>query len=447
MSWIRSIGWLALLVSVTSDELGAQDPQQTGDLLNLFFDCQAAGCRDFDYFRRDVPFVNWVRDRRDSDLHVLVTGQQTGGGGRSYVINFIGQRDLAGQDQTLTMATRGDATGDEEREGIARRLKLGLVAYVQGTAIADELEVRLRTVEGPEAAQGGGREAPGGQAPTASADDDPWDFWVFRINGNGFLTGQATSRSNSFFGAISADRTTEELKLSVSGNYNRNVQEFDIPQSDGSLNQIRETREDWGVTSSVVKSLGGQWAVGVRANAGSSTFLNQDFRWSIRPGIEYNVFPYAESSRRSMTLQYLVGLQAFDYTEETIFGELAETRPQHSATASLLLIEPWGRWQTSLNGQQFLHDPEKYSVTLSGSVNVRLFRGFSVRMSGNYSWIRDQIYLSTRGATDEQVLLQQRQLATNSRYFTSFGIEYRFGSIFNNIVNPRFGGDGDVFFF
>jgi hypothetical protein len=40
------------------------------------------------------------------------------------------------------------------------------------------------------------------------------------------------------------------------------------------------------------------------------------------------------------------------------------------------------------------------------------------------------------------VLTQQRQLQTGYRYFTNFGISYRFGSIFNNVVNPRFGPDG-----
>jgi len=86
-------------------------------------------------------------------------------------------------------------------------------------------------------------------------------------------------------------------------------------------------------------------------------------------------------------------------------------------------------------------------AALSGSLNVRLFQGFSIRVSGNYSWIRDQLYLSGEGATNEQILLRQRQLETSFRYFTSFGIEYRFGSIFNNIVNPRFGGSNSEFFF
>ena len=93
----------------------------------------------------------------------------------------------------------------------------------------------------------------------------------------------------------------------------------------------------------------------------------------------------------------------------------------------------------------YLHDTSKSNLDVNGNINIRLFRGFSVRLTADYAWIRDQLYLSAAGATTEEVLLQQRQLATSYRYFYSFGIEYRFGSIFNNVVNPRFGGGGPIF--
>jgi hypothetical protein len=42
----------------------------------------------------------------------------------------------------------------------------------------------------------------------------------------------------------------------------------------------------------------------------------------------------------------------------------------------------------------------------------------------------------------EVILLRQRQLLTGYQYYFNFGISYSFGSLFNNIVNPRFGGGG-----
>jgi len=92
----------------------------------------------------------------------------------------------------------------------------------------------------------------------------------------------------------------------------------------------------------------------------------------------------------------------------------------------------------SLEFQQYLHDLLKNSLQLDWSLNVRLFRGFSFDVDGNISRIKDQLYLVKGEASDEEVLLLRRQLGTAYRYEVGFGITYQFGSIFNNVVNPRF---------
>jgi hypothetical protein len=75
-------------------------------------------------------------------------------------------------------------------------------------------------------------------------------------------------------------------------------------------------------------------------------------------------------------------------------------------------------------------------------MNVRLFKGFSVNLFGEFSRTRDQVYLPRGEASTEEILLRQRQLLTGYQYSFEFGFSYTFGSIFNNIVNPRFGGGG-----
>jgi hypothetical protein len=86
-------------------------------------------------------------------------------------------------------------------------------------------------------------------------------------------------------------------------------------------------------------------------------------------------------------------------------------------------------------------------MSVSGSTDVRLFRGFSFNVFASYDKIRDQISLQKGSATRDEVLLRLRQLSTNYSYYLSFGFSYSFGSIYNNIVNPRFGGTGAIFFF
>ena len=85
-----------------------------------------------------------------------------------------------------------------------------------------------------------------------------------------------------------------------------------------------------------------------------------------------------------------------------------------------------------------------------GNANIRIVRGLSFNFFGSISRVRDQVFLPRRGATDEDVLLRQRQLATDFDYNFRISLRFTFGSIFNNIVNPRFdagGGPPGRFFF
>jgi hypothetical protein len=87
------------------------------------------------------------------------------------------------------------------------------------------------------------------------------------------------------------------------------------------------------------------------------------------------------------------------------------------------------------------------AISLNVTTNVRLFKGFEFFVTGNYDRIRDQVYLQKGKASDEEVLVRRRQLATNYQYFAEFGISYSFGSIFNNIVNPRISGNSGIAIF
>ena len=59
---------------------------------------------------------------------------------------------------------------------------------------------------------------------------------------------------------------------------------------------------------------------------------------------------------------------------------------------------------------------------------------------GGVEFVRDQLFLPRRGASTDEILLQERQLATSFRYWMSLALSYSFGSRFANIVNPRFRG-------
>ena len=65
----------------------------------MFLDCQWQ-C-DQEFLKKEITFVDWMRDRADADVHVLVTSQGTGGGGSEYTLKFIGLGRFANVEQTL----------------------------------------------------------------------------------------------------------------------------------------------------------------------------------------------------------------------------------------------------------------------------------------------------------------------------------------------------------
>jgi hypothetical protein len=400
-------------------------PTQGTPRLRVFADCQVYGC-DFDYFRTEIPFVDYVRSRQDASIHILVTAQGTGGGGTAYTLNFIGLRELAGSVDTLHFSAAPSTTDDDKRKGLARTIKLGLIRFVARTPMADELQIsyKLPTVAATLA------------APTVV--NDPWNLWVFAVYLSGYFSGEESQRSMSIRGTTSASRISESWKfrVSMSGNYDESRYTF----SDGS--KFSSFRRSWGGSQILVRSVGPHWSVGERSKLSSSTYLNQKLFLRLAPTIEYNVFPYSESTRRLLTLQYSIGVNSFRYEDTTIFNKLNEVRPHNSAMASLVLKQPWGSVSTSLEGSAYLDDFKKQSAVLFNNLDVRLFKGFSVNMYVGVSLIRDQIYLAKGTLSDEDILVRRRQLASTYSYYGGIGISYSFGSIFNNVVNPRFEGMG-----
>jgi len=410
---------------VTAASAAPQVPPESG-ALKVFLDC---GYRcDEDYLRREILFVNYVRDRKDADVHVLVTTQATGGGGTEYTLKFIGLGRFAGRDATLTYVSLQTQTSDEIRQGLARVLKVGFAPYAAQTPLGDRLDV---TYQAPQARA---EEVAGGE-------HDPWNFWVFRLSTGGNFSGEASSTRQSLRGSLSANRTTAAWKVNLTANTNYSKSWYDL----GDGEEYTTVRRSWGTQALVVRSLGAHWSAGLKGKASSSTYLNQDLAARVAPGVEWNLFPYDESTRRQLTFQYTLGWNRFDYIDETIFNRTSESLADHTLIVSLSLKQPWGSASVSAETSHYLNDVKKNHVTMFASTDVRLFKGFSFNVFGDIARIRDQLYLPKGEATPEEILVQRRQLFTSYSYFFSFGISYSFGSIYNNVVNPRFGGSSGGF--
>ena len=404
-----------------NDGSQALQTEDAAEALRVFLDCGRA-C-DRDYLRREITFVNYVRDRRDAQVHVLVTDENSGGG-RQYTLAFLGLEEFDGREVTYSYSESRTDTEDETRAGIAQVLRVGFLHYIIDTPLAYEIEIGTNGGTGRD---GRARDL------MAQPEDDPWNFWVFRINANARASGESSRKNRNYNGSISANRTTEDwiFRFETETSYRESITEL----SSGDFRNINRNNS---LDGQVVKSLGEHWGASIRGELSQSTFLNQARRTRVFPGIEFNVFPYSESSRRSLTIAYEAGLQSFEYEERTIFGKFEETLPSHEVETTLDVEQPWGDSRIRFRYNSFLDDLDKYSLSLSGNLSFRIVRGLSVFMNANTSLVRDQLYLPQEDLSDEEILIERRQLATDSRYSVSFGFGYTFGSIFNNVVNPRF---------
>ncbi len=415
----------------------AQEPDGAG--LRVSMDCQGwvPGC-DFDYLRTEMPWIGWVRNRQDAAVHVLVSTQETGAGGRAYTMILIGREAQAGRTDTLSFASPPAATDDEQRSRMARMLRIGLVPFAARTGLREGLEVGYAGAAA-ESAQG-----------ARAAVEDPWNRWVFRVGARTQLSGESLQSSKSFEGSVDASRITSGWKIETSLDAGYDESRYTLEDS----TTTTAIQRSYGFDGLAVKSVGGHWSAGLTGSLRSSTYANEEVAARLAPGVEYDVFPYSESTRRRLTILYTVGPAYRRYDRVTIYGKTTDRMVSQRMDVALSVRQPWGTIYSSLQGRHILGwspdlgaaDPEaqaradatKYRLSWFGDVEVNLLRGLSLEMRGRYSRVHDQISLPADEASDEDILLRLRELQTDYTYQFSVGLSYTFGSIFNNIVNPRF---------
>ena len=389
---------------------------------NVYLDCSGFHC-DEEFFRTEIVSVNWVRDRTVADVHILATTQSTGGGGTRHTLAFIGQRRFAGVLDTMEYVAPQGSTSDENRRGLARTIQLGLVRYLARTSAGDRIVVTYTA-------------APTSSAPAAAARD-PWNAWVYTIGGNG--NGFREERYSSIYmnGRVSANRVTEQWKTALSANENYSESRFSFGGE-----QSLFIQRSYYASLLQVKSLGAHWSAGLQGSFNSSTFYNQRFATRLTAAVEYDLFPYAEATRRQLRLQYGLGASAFSYYDTTLFGKLRETLPVQTISGAFSQRQTWGSVNAGVDAVSYLSDLSRRRITYSAGASVRLVRGLSVNFAGNYQSIHDQFYIPKESITRDNALLRQTQQSTRFSQFLFVGLNYSFGSVLNNVVNPRFGGGG-----
>lgn len=380
----------------------------------VYIDCEDC---DLEFIKQEIPFVNHAIDRAVADVHILITTRETASEGIEHILTFIGQHIYKGKNDTLCFVSETQDSEDRIRKALVQKLKLGLMRYIAKTAIADDINISSIEKTRPKVAV------------------DRWNNWVFSMSIQTYLQGEQLSSYISTYTSVSASRITDQWKLETSAYYDYDRNRFEIDDT----TTISSVTKGYGAGTFIVKSINEHWSVAAGYDIYSSTYRNKDIGFFVYPALEYNIFPYSQSTRRELRISYKIGYVYNNYVEETIYDKTEEKLFHESISATLDTKQPWGSVSTTLSASHYFHDFTKNRVTLFGGLSLHLIKGFSMSMSGYGSWIHDRISLPKRDLTPEEIILQIRQQATQYDYYLSIGLTYTFGSLYSNIVNPRFG--------
>ena len=383
------------------------------DAVKVFIDCNSC---DMNYTRQEIPWVNYVREVREAQVYVLVTRQNSGNGGDLFTYTFHGMDQYAGMDDTLSYTSNPYETSTEIREKRTTILKAGLLRFASRTPLIHEIEIS----NGTEIEQ--------------EVVTDKWRNWVFEISTSPEYSAEETYKRLNIRNSIRITKITPDIKFEIDFNQSYTRQRF--IEEDFDTTYLRSFER---IENLFVKSLGDHWSAGIIWNINTSTSENYDLNTSVMPSIEYDLFPYAEATHRQLRFLYSIGYQFNDYTDTTIYNKTRENLFGHQLRVAYQVQKKWGSIYFSLRGLNYFHDFSKHMVATDLFAKVRLFKGLSLTLNLEAARINDQLNLRKGELSEAERLLRLREQATGYEFQAGIGLSYTFGSIYNNIVNPRFG--------
>jgi len=384
----------------------------------LFLDCRT-NC-DMQYFKTEINFVDFMLDRQSAELYILLVRQRTGSGGREFTMTVENKK--SGHDPyEMKFFTDPNALDDETRKVILKNLKKALLKFMVCEEFLVDIDYSI-------------------ESETKDQEEiivDPWDAWVFSLGVNGNLNRESQFNSSNFPFNVSANRITDQHKFLGNLNYNREESNFTLVEG-GEEEVFTNILTSFSGRLLYVYSLTDHWSVGGILRYNRSVFDNYDHSLTVSPAIEYNIFPYSETADHNFTFRYEIGGRYNDYIDTTSFFKTTELLSRHRLSIDYRIVKPWGRIDFDAGFSQFISRSDRYSIDINPSVDVNLFKGLNFFTGIFYSITKDRINIPKGELSIEEVLLQNVLQDSNFSLFMYFGINYRFGSKFNNVVNTRF---------
>ena len=401
------------LVFISFTQLSAQN----GEKLKIFYDCNAWSCNET-FIKQNLPEVEFVRDRNFADVHILIVSETNGSGGQTYHIDFIGQNNFKDIQEKLSFSTGTDTTQEQLREKLLKYLELGLMKFWLKNGMADKISLQIQSSSQEE-----------------KTEKDKWNNWVFGIGANGYFSGTSNTGNMQWGGYLSAKQIKEKNKFTLHLNYNKSNSTYKYNEMD-----IKSEKEFFSLQAAEILGINQHWSYGFFTRFDRSKYSNYKFATELYAGLEYNFFPYKESSKKSLTLGVKTGVLYNKYFEQTVYNKTKETLYRSQAFLNGKIVKKWGNIHAGLQYKTYMHDLDLNSMGFSFGTNLRIAKGLNYHTYAYYGINHDQINIAAGNLSLEETLLAQKELQSGYQYYAMMGLSYSFGSIYNTIVNPRFDG-------
>ena len=385
------------------------------NLNNLYIKCDRC---DDSFLKNEIKYINHVREQGLADIQLFIYRNRNTNNGSRYSLDFIGKNKFSGKDLSLVLDTNPKFTRDEVRNALKRKIDIGLVYFLIESDITNKIRISYDSIID--------------NSKSNESNSDKWKNWVFQTSGEANFESETSRKQSNIEVAFDADKVTDKIKLQIDLDFERSNNEY---ENDNNVFISNRNRKLLNIKN--IWSINDKWSTGFIAGLGGDTYQNINFRHWIQPAIEYSFFPYDEFVRREMVINYRIGYGYRNYIEETIYDKLKEYVYVHQLGFETRFRQPWGEIYTNLRGKAFLQDHSKNNLTLDSWFSIRIFEGLSIRFGGEIELIRDQLSLPKGNASIEDLLLQQKEIATDFRSEFRIGISYTFGSAFNNYLNSR----------
>ncbi len=377
--------------------------------IKAYIDCRC----DENYIKQETSFLEYVRDQDLADLEIFIRDERNPTGSRSFEIKIDGNNKYQGINSTGTVVGYINDTSSSLRDKLVNKLKVVLVPFLDKGDYNLKLDIDSNYTDNP-------------------TNDTRWKNWVFEVSGSYNGDQEESRKTNRYEIEFEIDKLTEDWRIGAELRRNETNRKF---YSDDDV--YKSTRKTTSFNGRVVRSISDHFSAGLFFGAYQNTYENIDFNKYIQPAIEYSFYPYKDVLSKEITLAYKIGTGKRNYIEKTIYGYEKQKLSSQTLSLNIRFRQKWGNVSSYLNATQFLNDGSKKRFSLRSDLDIRIFEGLAVRLSGNINLIREQYSLAAGNTSIEDLLLQQRQIATDYRTGFSLGLSYTFGSIYNSIINTR----------